>query len=49
MGAVLGGRDAVSRARLRSQHAADAVTWVAEQARNMPLTIASIDVGVLFV
>jgi len=29
--------------------AAGAVTWVAEQARNMPLTIASIDVGVLFV
>ncbi|MGI8812687.1 MAG: NADH-quinone oxidoreductase subunit NuoH [Pyrinomonadaceae bacterium] len=28
---------------------ADSVTWVAEQARNMPLTIASIDVGVLFV
>ena len=29
--------------------AEDAVTWVAEQALNMPLTIASIDVGVLFV
>jgi NADH-quinone oxidoreductase subunit H len=29
--------------------ASDAVVWVAEQARNMPLTIASIDVGVLFV
>jgi NADH-quinone oxidoreductase subunit H len=29
--------------------AGDAVIWVAEQARNMPLTIASIDVGVLFV
>ncbi len=27
----------------------DATVWVAEQARNMPLTIASIDVGVLFV
>lgn len=26
-----------------------AVTWIAEQARNMPLTIAQIDVGVLFV
>jgi NADH-quinone oxidoreductase subunit H len=29
--------------------ASDAVVWIAEQARNMPLTIASIDVGVLFV
>ncbi len=29
--------------------AADAVTWIAEQGRNMPLTIAQIDVGVLFV
>ena len=27
----------------------DATVWIAEQARNMPLTIASIDVGVLFV
>src|SRR5215203_3494455 len=27
----------------------DAVAWVAEQARNMPLTLAQIDVGVLFV
>ena len=27
----------------------DATAWIAEQARNMPLTIASIDVGVLFV
>lgn len=27
----------------------DATVWVAEQARNMPMTIASIDVGVLFV
>ena len=27
----------------------DAVAWIAEQARNMPLTLAQIDVGVLFV
>lgn len=27
----------------------DAVVWIAEQAKNMPLTIAQIDVGVLFV
>jgi NADH-quinone oxidoreductase subunit H len=27
----------------------DATAWIAEQARNVPLTIASIDVGVLFV
>lgn len=27
----------------------DAVVWIAEQAKNMPLTIARIDVGVLFV
>lgn len=27
----------------------DAVVWIADQAKNMPLTIASIDVGVLFV
>jgi NADH-quinone oxidoreductase subunit H len=27
----------------------DAMPWIAEQARNMPLTIAQIDVGVLFV
>lgn len=27
----------------------DAVAWIAEQAKNMPLTIARIDVGVLFV
>jgi len=27
----------------------DAVAWVAEHARNMPLTLAQIDVGVLFV
>ena len=27
----------------------DATVWIAEQARNMPLTIARIDVGVLFV
>ncbi len=27
----------------------DAVAWIAEQAKNMPLTIAQIDVGVLFV
>lgn len=26
-----------------------AITWIAEQAKNMPLTIAQIDVGVLFV
>lgn len=26
-----------------------AVTWIAEQARNMPLAIASIDIGILFV
>ncbi|NOT48336.1 MAG: NADH-quinone oxidoreductase subunit NuoH [Acidobacteria bacterium] len=26
-----------------------AISWIAEQARNMPLTIAQIDVGVLFV
>lgn len=29
--------------------ASDAVVWIAEQGRNMPMTIASIDVGVLFV
>ncbi len=27
----------------------DAVVWIAEQAKNMPLTLAQIDVGVLFV
>lgn len=27
----------------------DAIVWIAEQARNMPLTIARIDVGVLYV
>ncbi|MFM9905624.1 MAG: NADH-quinone oxidoreductase subunit NuoH [Pyrinomonadaceae bacterium] len=27
----------------------DATVWIAEQARNMPMTIAQIDVGVLFV
>ena len=27
----------------------DAVAWIAEQAKNMPLTLAQIDVGVLFV
>jgi len=27
----------------------DAVAWIAEQGRNMPLTLAQIDVGVLFV
>lgn len=27
----------------------DAIVWIAEQARNMPLTIARVDVGVLYV
>ncbi len=31
------------------QYLGDAVAWIAEQAKNMPLTIARIDVGVLFV